>query len=120
MAETKAITQESPKGMLKTADPWIILSALFLAGIGLVMVFSAGSALAGKRYLDTTYFFKNQMIHLLVALTVMTVLAVRDYQRLKALAYPALLVVLAALVLVFIPGVGHRPQRASPWPSLQG
>lgn len=118
MAETKAITQESPKGMLKTADPWIILSALFLAGIGLVMVFSAGSALAGKRYLDTTYFFKNQMIHLLVALTVMTVLAVRDYQRLKALAYPALLVVLAALVLVFIPGVGHRAGGAARWLKL--
>jgi len=106
---------EPSQGMLKAGDPWIILSALFLTGIGLVMVFSASSALAGKRYLDSAYFFKHQLFHLVMGLVIMTVLAIRDYQRLKALAYPFLLLILATLVITLIPGVGHRAGGAARW-----
>ena len=96
-------------------DRWILLSALCLTGIGLVMVYSASSALAAKRYLDSAYFFKRQFFHLLIGLTIMAVLAYRDYQSLRKLAYPLLFAVLAALILVLIPGVGHRAGGAVRW-----
>ncbi|KMY65688.1 stage V sporulation protein E [Desulfocarbo indianensis] len=100
---------------MRVSDPWILLCALALTGIGLVMVFSASSALASKRYLDSAYFFKHQLMHLAVGLTVMAVIAAGDYARLRKLAYPALVVVLLALVLVLIPGIGHRAGGAARW-----
>lgn len=99
----------------RVADPWILLSALMLTGIGLVMVFSASSALASKRYLDAAYFFKHQIFHVAAGLGLMVFLASRDYQRLKGLAYPVLFVIMLLLVLVLIPGVGHRAGGASRW-----
>ncbi|MGD9124016.1 MAG: putative lipid II flippase FtsW [Desulfarculaceae bacterium] len=116
MAE-RAATAASRQGRegYKTGDPWIIISALCLTGIGLVMVLSASSALAGKRYLDSAYFFKHQLFHLAVALLVMSFFAFRDYQRLKGLAYPAVFIVLIGLILVLIPQVGHRAGGAARW-----
>ncbi len=103
------------RGGIRVSDPWILLCALSLTGIGLVMVFSASSALASKRYLDSAYFFKHQLAHLVVGLAVMAAIAAGDYARLRKLAYPALLAVLIALVLVLIPGVGHRAGGAARW-----
>ncbi len=114
MAELTAARSKRTSAM-RVADPWVLLSALMLTGIGLVMVFSASSALASKRYLDAAYFFKHQIFHVAVGIGVMIFLAARDYQRLKGLAYPVLLVVLLLLVLVLIPGLGHRAGGAARW-----
>lgn len=99
----------------KVGDPWILLSALLLTSIGLVMVYSASSTLAAKRYLDSAYLLKHQLVPFALGLAVMVWLAMRDYQRLGKLAYPFLFVVLASLVLVLIPGVGHRAGGAARW-----
>jgi cell division protein FtsW len=99
----------------RVGDPWLLICALALAGVGLVMVYSAGSALAAKRYLDGAYFFKAQLLHVCVGLAVMTVLAALDYRRLERLAYPLLLGALLLLLLVLVPGVGHRAGGAVRW-----
>ena len=113
--QASAIKAPEAQGGIRVSDPWILICALALTGIGLVMVFSASSALAGKRYLDSAYFFKHQLVHMAAGLTVMAALALGDYSRLRKLAYPAFLVVLIALILVLIPGVGHRVGGASRW-----
>ncbi len=117
MGVMQASTIKAPEtqGGIRVSDPWILICALALTGIGLVMVFSASSALAGKRYLDSAYFFKHQLVHLTVGLVVMAAIAINDYSRLRKLAYPMFLVVLIALILVLIPGVGHRAGGAARW-----
>lgn len=99
----------------RVGDPWLLLAALALAGVGLIMVYSAGSALAAKRYLDEAHFFKAQLLHVAVGLAVMGVLASLDYHRLERLAYPLLLAVLLTLLLVLVPGVGHTAGGAVRW-----
>ncbi len=115
MSQTAVHSRTRPRAAWRVADPWLLLAALVLTGIGLVMVYSASSALAAKRYLDAAYFFKRQLLHLALGLGVMLWLASRDYARLKALAYPLLLAVLVALVLVLVPGVGHRAGGSARW-----
>ena len=96
-------------------DHWLLISALLLCAVGLIMVYSASSALAEKRQLGATHFATQQSVHLLVGLLVMTVLAARPYHKLRLLAYPVLLLVLLGLILVLIPGVGHKAGGASRW-----
>ncbi|MCB2185977.1 MAG: putative lipid II flippase FtsW [Deltaproteobacteria bacterium] len=115
MAEAMALEQRTPDTSWRVADPWLLFAALALAGFGLVMVYSASSALAAKRYADATYFFRHQLLHVSTGLVVMFVLAYWDYTRLQRLAYPAMGVVLFLLVLVLIPGVGHTAGGASRW-----
>jgi cell division protein FtsW len=117
MGVMQASTIKAPEmpGGIRVSDPWILICALALTGIGLVMVFSASSALAAKRYLDSAYFFKHQLAHLAVGLAVMAAIAVNDYSRLRKLAYPVFLIVLIALILVLIPGIGHRAGGAARW-----
>ena len=99
----------------RVGDPWILLCALALSSIGLVMVYSASSALAAKRYLDSAYLLKHQLVPLGVGIGLMALLAARDYQRLTRLAYPLLGLVMVLLIMVLIPGVGHRAGGAARW-----
>jgi len=108
---SQAATQAGPR----ISDPWLLVSALALTGFGLVMVYSSSSALAGKRYLDSAYFFKHQFVHVLLGLGVMTCLARLDYDRYRRWIWPTLGAVLLALVLVLIPGIGHRAGGAARW-----
>ncbi|MBA4358674.1 MAG: stage V sporulation protein E, partial [Desulfovibrio sp.] len=106
-----------PQGRARAvlSEPWILVSALLLAGIGLMMVYSASSALAGKRYMDSSHFVRAQAFHLGVGLVVMAFLARMDYQRLRSWVLPMLVMVFVALWLVFIPGIGHRAGGAARW-----
>ena len=99
----------------RVGDPWLLLSALALAGVGLVMVYSAGSALAAQRYSDGAYFFKSQLLHVTAGIVAMGILALMDYRRLARFTYPLLLGVLAALLLLLVPGVGHMAGGAVRW-----
>lgn len=102
-------------GWTRGVDPWLLISALILTGLGVIMVYSASSALAGKRYLDSAYFVKHQLAHVAVGFLVMAWLASQDYQRLRKLVWPVLILVFLALVAVLIPGVGHRAGGAARW-----
>lgn len=99
----------------RLGDPWLLLAALTLVGIGLVMVFSSSSAIAEKRYLDAAYFVKHQAVHLIAGLVLMVLLATRDVDSLRNYAWPLVIAVFVALVLVLIPGVGHRAGGAARW-----
>ncbi|MCF8032083.1 MAG: putative lipid II flippase FtsW [Desulfarculaceae bacterium] len=110
----------APAASQRVGDPWLLLAALTLAGVGLLMVYSAGSALAAKRYLDGAYFFKSQLLHVTAGVAAMAVLAFIDYRRLERLVYPLLLGVFALLVLVLIPGVGHEAGGAMRWLRIGG
>lgn len=101
---------------LKKGPPDFILFivALTLLGIGLIMVFSSSSVTASVRYGDGYYFFKRQLMWAGLGLVAMFVAMKINYQRLKDLSLPAMLIALICLILVLTP-LGTTTKGSSRW-----
>lgn len=115
MPETWKPSEGAGRAAPLISDPWLLVSALALTAFGLVMVYSSSSALAEKRYLDSAYFFKHQLFHVVLGLGFMTFLARLDYEKYRTWTWYAVGGIFLALVLVLIPGIGHRAGGAARW-----
>ncbi|MEW6266473.1 MAG: putative lipid II flippase FtsW [Thermodesulfobacteriota bacterium] len=105
----------------KTAwDYVLLLDVLALVALGLVMVLSSSSILAEKRFGDQYYFFRPQLFFALLGLILMLAAKNVPYQFVCRLAYLWLAGIIAALVLVLVPGLGHRVGGANRWLRLAG
>ncbi|HKL21442.1 MAG TPA: FtsW/RodA/SpoVE family cell cycle protein, partial [Tichowtungia sp.] len=82
-----------------------------LGTVGLVMLFSASMV----RYENSGYFIVHQLYWMLVALVAAVVCARIDLQWVRKLALPAAAICLVALVLVLVPGIGHRIKGSARW-----
>lgn len=101
-------------------DLVILLMAVALTCFGVVMVYSASSVMATKKFHDGFYFLKRQGIYALMGFGVM-ILAMRiDYRQWREYAVPILLGCLVLLLLVFIPGIGGSAKGASRWIRFPG
>jgi cell division protein FtsW len=96
-------------------DHWLLAGVLVLSAIGLVMVYSASSVLAAKDYMDSTYFLKQQLKHLALGAAVMALIASIRYESLHRFTYLSMIVLILVLIMVLIPGIGHRAGGASRW-----
>ena len=101
-------------------DPGLIWSAIFLLGLGLIMVYSASISIAETSRGDgyAAYFLVRQTIYLLVGLFI-GLIAFQIPMRLwqKYSLYP-FLIGMALLVLVLIPGIGNEVNGSRRWLSL--
>ncbi|MFN2308162.1 MAG: putative lipid II flippase FtsW [Gammaproteobacteria bacterium] len=96
-------------------DPALLGVALTLLAIGLVMVTSASMALADRQLGDPFYYGLRQGLYVLVGLGLgALVFQVRMAHWARA-GMPALLVALALLVAVLIPGIGREVNGATRW-----
>ena len=93
-------------------DKIFLLIVIILVSFGSIMVFSAGSAYAEKRYGDTFYFVKRQAIWILIGFAVMmgaSHVPIRTYKKYTPHFYG---VTIALLLLVLIFGfVGNGAKR---------
>ncbi len=105
---------------LEGYDMVILLMAVALTCFGIVMVYSASSVMAAKKFHDGFYFLKRQGIFALVGFGVMTLAMRVDYHFWRRVAVPVLLGCLALLLLVLIPGIGGSAGGASRWIKLPG
>ena len=96
-------------------DTTILLLAVALTCFGVVMVYSASSIMAARKYGDGFYFLKRQGIYALLGFTVMTAFMYFDYHRLRRLAVPFFLCCGALLIAVLIPGIGSHAGGAARW-----
>lgn len=98
-------------------DWTILLLAVTLTAVGIVMVYSSSTEMADtlKRYRDDLYFLKRQAMYAVVGFATMFVMMRFDYKKLRKLAGPALLLCMALLIAVFIPGIGGKAGGASRW-----
>jgi cell division protein FtsW len=104
----------------RAPDFWLYVPVIVLAGIGVVMVYSASSIAAADRYGDAAYFLKRQLVWVGLGGVAM-LLAQRIYYAALRRFTPLLLVlVLAALILVLVPGIGRVAGGARRWISLGG
>ena len=98
---------------MKRGDRWLIVLALLLTGVGLVMVYSAGSFMAFMKYGDRDYFLRQQLIRSALGLVVLFACSRMDLRRLEQWA-PVVLAVAVAL-LGFVVVAGHVSNGATRW-----
>jgi len=104
----------------RAPDYWLILPVIALAGLGLVMVYSASSIVAGQRYGDPAFFLKRQVLWVALGSAALAVARHIHYPALRRLTPVLLAAGLAALVLVLLPGIGRVAGGARRWIALGG
>ncbi|PIE71136.1 MAG: putative lipid II flippase FtsW [Deltaproteobacteria bacterium] len=101
-------------------DGWILFPVIILVGIGMVMVFSSSSMLAMREAASAFHYFQRQAIFAMVGFGVLIFFRHFPYRffNMQKMAYLVLLVSLAALIMVEIPGLGTSAGGATRWVNL--
>ncbi|HXJ23301.1 MAG TPA: putative lipid II flippase FtsW [Polyangia bacterium] len=94
-------------------DRVLVGAVLMLVAFGTVMVFSSGAVFAAKKYGDSFYFFKRELIYAVLGLGAMSLAMRIDYAVYRRIAYPLLFVAIVCLAAVL--KVGSRAGGAIRW-----
>jgi cell division protein FtsW len=92
---------------------WI--EVLLLIGIGLVMIYSASSIMALRKYSDAAHYLKRQLACIGLGIGIMVVISRFPYRSYRQHIPWMFLGVLLALVLVLVPGIGSEINGARRW-----
>jgi len=101
-------------------DVTLLFCVLFLVGIGIVMVYSASSALALKKFGSDTYFLKRQATFSLMGMIALVVCGHIPLGLYRKLAYPLLGIAIVLLLLVPFSHMGVAAGGAKRWLSIMG
>lgn len=96
-------------------DIKLLFPVLFLVGIGIVMVYSASSALALKKFGTGYYFLKKQALFALLGIVTLVICRHFPYRFLRSLTYPLLIIALVFLTLILFAGFGVAAGGAKRW-----
>jgi len=96
-------------------DIKLLFPVLFLVGIGIVMVYSASSALALKRFGTDYYFLKKQAISSVAGITALVVCRHFPLRLLRLLTYPLLFTAFIFLAAIHVSGFGLTAGGATRW-----
>jgi cell division protein FtsW len=99
-------------------DPTLLLIVGAILVFGLIVLSSASTVIAYQQYGDSTYFLKRQLLSVLIGVLVFSVTVRIDYRQWRVVAFPLLVLSIALLVAVFIPGIGRELLGARRWISL--
>lgn len=98
-----------------TYDVKLLFAVLFLVGIGIVMVYSASSALALKKYGSDFYFLKKQAVFSLLGIMALVFFSHVPFRIYRSLAYPILFIAIGLLVAVPFSGLGLSAGGSLRW-----
>jgi cell division protein FtsW len=115
MAEAILEKQQKVYTVSPAYDGYLLFPVLFLVGIGVVMVYSASSAVAMKSYGTDQFFLKKQAIFSLVGIMALVICRRVPIRFLRRMAYPILALAVVGLVAVLIDGVGRTAGGATRW-----
>ena len=102
-------------------DWYLIGTIVFLILFGLIVLASAGVAQGWQKFNDSYWYIKHQLLlGFLPGVFLFIILSRFDYFKLKKLALPLLLISIALLFLVFIPGIGAKYGTAKSWLNVFG
>jgi len=105
---------------LEGYDLIILTMVVALTCFGVVMVYSASSIMAAKKFHDSFYFLKRQGLYAILGFGLMYAAMRTDYHFWRKAAVPILIACLVSLVLVFIPGIGGSVKGATRWIRFPG
>jgi len=113
------VTRDASTGApAQTYDRHLLFAVLLLVGIGIVMVYSASSALALKKYGSSFHFLKKQALFSLIGMVVLVVFSHIPFRVYRSLTYPALFMSLGLLVAVLVSGAGLSAGGSQRWMRL--
>lgn len=93
---------------------------LLLLGWGIVMIYSTSAPFAELRYDSSHFFLQRHVFHILIGMVGLGIALRTDYHRWRKLSGWLMLVMLALLMLVLIPEVGHEVKGGRRWLRFQG
>lgn len=96
-------------------DKWLFITILFLAFIGIIMVYDSSVAIAYRDFSNPYHFVRDQIKWLALGFLAFGVFSRVPYMLWKKVAVPALVMTLILLIAVFIPGFGVRALGAHRW-----
>ncbi len=96
----------------------LLFPALMLCGIGIIMVYSASSAISMQTHNTLFYYLQRQIIFFGISLCVLFIAASFPHRFYSKLAYFILFFALACLIAVLIPGLGVEANGAHRWLDL--
>ena len=101
----------------KTAqfDHILLFVVVALMGVGLVMVYSASSITSLAQMADSLYYFKRQLLWVIVGLAAMLLTSGIPYNKLERISVPLLGIAIVLLIIVLIPGVARDIGGAKRW-----
>lgn len=105
--------------MRRHQPDFVLLGATFaLLGIGFIMVYSSSAVRGYIQFDDPYHFLKLEIIWAIMGLAAMILSMRVDLQMLRRFAKPALLIAIALLIAVKIPGIGREVNGAYRWIGL--
>lgn len=96
-------------------ERFLLFPALILCGIGIVMVYSASSAISMQTHNTLFYYMQRQIIFFGISLGVLFLAASFPHRYYNRLAYLILFAALVSLAAVLIPGLGVEANGAHRW-----
>jgi cell division protein FtsW len=105
---------------LTSPDVWLLAAVAGLVGIGVIMVFNVSYFHAADRYDDPFRFFRKHLLSLAIGGVVMLAVSRLRIDLVERWASIALLISIASLLLVLIPGIGVERGGARRWIILGG
>src|SRR5512133_1613994 len=105
---------------LEGYDLIIVTMVVVLTCFGVVMVYSASSIMAEKKFHDSCFFLKRQGLYAIFGFVVMYVAMRTDYHFWRKAAVPILAACIVSLLLVFVPGIGGKVKGATRWIRFPG
>jgi cell division protein FtsW len=99
-------------------DYMLLVATAMLVITGLLAVYTSSFAVGYHEFGDTNYFVGRQAVFALLGVIAMVVFMRLDYNRLRAWSVPMLLLALAGLIAVLVPGLGVERNGAARWLEL--
>lgn len=102
------------------AEKSILFPVLILCGIGIVMIYSASSAISMNDHGTHYFYMKKQAIFFGISLGIMFVTASFPYYLYKNISYIILFIAFGLLIAVLVPSLNIKSGGASRWLNLGG
>jgi cell division protein FtsW len=99
-------------------DVQLLFPVLFLVGIGVVMVYSASSALALKKFGSDYFFLKKHALFAFAGIIILVISRHFPYRYYRPLAYPLLVLSLALLAIIQFTDLGLSAGGSTRWMRL--
>lgn len=113
--DTLGVVERRDPGGWGTAQVMVVILVALLNIIGLAMVLSVSSVTATIEGNDTWHYFVRQSVWITCGTVALVVIRAIDYHRWRRVVPLALVVTLAMLVAVLVPGVGTTVNGARRW-----
>ena len=119
-SSSMAYARSGRSGGVIHIDAVTVAIVLAIALLGLVMVTSASVSIASKDTGETFFYLERQLVLMLIGGAFAVLLFCIPTQLLEKVSVPLLVVAIAMLMLVFVPGLGHTVNGSRRWLQLAG